>query len=66
MNKAIADLKAAQQSGNFEAYGKALKDLQDAIARYEEAVKAAPAPSASPSGPASPAASPTVSVQPSG
>ncbi|MFB9177472.1 UPF0182 family protein [Dactylosporangium sucinum] len=75
MNKAIADLKAAQQSGDFEAYGKALKALQDAIARYEEAVKAAGAsasPSASPSTGASPGASPapgatpTVSVAPSG
>ncbi|MFD0582445.1 UPF0182 family membrane protein [Dactylosporangium darangshiense] len=68
MNKAIADLKAAQQSGDFEAYGKALKALQDAIARYEDAVKAAganpsPSSSASPSASAGPSASP--SVQPS-
>jgi uncharacterized membrane protein (UPF0182 family) len=68
MNKAIADLKTAQQSGDFEAYGRALKALQDAIARYEEAVKAAPSPTAgaSPSGSASPGASPSVSVQPPG
>ncbi|WVK89480.1 UPF0182 family protein [Dactylosporangium sp. AC04546] len=75
MNKAIADLKAAQLSGDFEAYGKALKALQDAIGRYEEAVKAAgataspsasPGASASPGGSASPGATPTVSVAPSG
>ncbi|WP_426510162.1 UPF0182 family protein [Dactylosporangium sp. McL0621] len=68
MNKAIADLKAAQQSGDFEAYGKALKALQDAIARYEEATKAAgasPSPSGSPSNTTSAGASPSPSVQPS-
>ncbi|WP_433214936.1 UPF0182 family protein [Dactylosporangium sp. CS-047395] len=56
MNKAIADLKAAQQSGDFEAYGRALKALQDAVARYEEATKAA---GATPSPGASPGASPS-------
>ncbi|WP_432985867.1 UPF0182 family membrane protein [Dactylosporangium sp. CA-233914] len=68
MNKAIADLKAAQQSGDFEAYGRALKALQDAIARYEAATKAAsapPSPGASPSTSTSAGASPSPSVQPS-
>ncbi|MFG2037332.1 UPF0182 family protein [Dactylosporangium sp. NPDC048998] len=68
MNKAIADLKAAQQSGDFDAYGKALKALQDAIGRYEDAVKAAgatPTAGASPSATASAGASPSVSPQPS-
>lgn len=69
MNKAIADLKAAQVAGDFEAYGRALKALQDAIGRYEAAVKAAtPAPSASASPGAQPSAStsviPSVSVTP--
>ncbi|MEV8513986.1 UPF0182 family protein [Dactylosporangium sp. NPDC051484] len=67
MNKAIADLKAAQQSGDFDAYGKALKALQDSIGRYEDAVKAAgatPSAGASPGAPASPGASPSVSTQP--
>ncbi|MEV0564671.1 UPF0182 family protein [Dactylosporangium sp. NPDC050588] len=67
MNKAIADLKAAQVAGDFEGYGRALKALQDAIGRYEAAVKAA-TPSASPSVGASPSvsagASPSGSVSP--
>ncbi|MGI5247340.1 UPF0182 family membrane protein [Dactylosporangium sp. CA-139066] len=62
MNKAIADLKAAQQSGDFEAYGKALKALQDAIGQYENAVKAA---GASPSTGASPGPTTTASTNPS-
>ncbi|UAB97572.1 UPF0182 family protein [Dactylosporangium vinaceum] len=64
INKALADLKAAQVSGDPEAYGKALKALQDAVARYQDAVKAAtPAPSGSPSPGAS--GSPSVSGSPS-
>jgi uncharacterized membrane protein (UPF0182 family) len=68
MNKAIADLKAAQQSGDFEAYGRALKALQEAIARYEAAVKAAgatPSPGASPGASPGTSASPGASPQPS-
>jgi uncharacterized membrane protein (UPF0182 family) len=70
MDKALADLKAAQISGDPEAYGRALKALQDAIKRYEDARAASntPAPSASssptPSAPASP--SPSGSTPPSG
>ncbi|WP_432835224.1 UPF0182 family membrane protein [Dactylosporangium sp. CA-092794] len=69
MNKAIADLKTAQQSGDFEAYGKALKALQDAIGQYEAATKAAgatPSPSGSASPSASAGASPSVSAPSSG
>jgi uncharacterized protein len=64
MDKAIADLKAAQQTGDFEGYGKALKSLQDAIKRYEDAKAAAPSgvptpgASATPS-PGAPAPSPS-------
>ncbi|GIG65320.1 hypothetical protein HNR73_000940 [Phytomonospora endophytica] len=41
MNQAIEDLKAAQQSGDFEAYGKALAALDAAIKEYDAAVAAA-------------------------
>ena len=41
INSAIADLAAAQKSGNFEAQGKALADLQKAVDAYRAAEKAA-------------------------
>ncbi len=53
INKALSDLRAAQQKGDVEAYGKALTALQAAVTQYEAAQKAAgtaspsPAPSAS-------------------
>jgi uncharacterized membrane protein (UPF0182 family) len=56
MDKALADLKAAQASGNFEAYGKALQALTDAINRYNQA-RAAQNATPNPSGSASPAPS---------
>jgi uncharacterized membrane protein (UPF0182 family) len=66
MNQAITDAKTAQQSGDFEAYGRALKTLQDAITAYQQAQQAAasasPSPGSSPSG----AASPSGSAAPSG
>jgi uncharacterized membrane protein (UPF0182 family) len=37
IDKAIVDLKAAQQSGDFQAYGRALQELNDAIAQYQRA-----------------------------
>jgi uncharacterized protein len=60
INKAIGELRAAQKAGDFEAYGRALKALDEAVARYEAAVKAAggsPAPGNS--------ASPTPNTTPS-
>jgi uncharacterized membrane protein (UPF0182 family) len=48
IQQAISDLKAAQQSGDFEAQGRALKALDDAVKAYQAA---APAPSAAPSQP---------------
>jgi uncharacterized protein len=45
IDKAIADLRAAQQSGNFDAYGRALQELNDAIAQYQRARGGTPAPS---------------------
>ncbi|WP_422743651.1 UPF0182 family protein [Micromonospora sp. WMMD754] len=63
---AIAEVKAAQTSGDFERYGRALKALDEAMAAFQQAQAAAngpagPAPSgsASPSAPASPAPSPS-------
>jgi uncharacterized membrane protein (UPF0182 family) len=55
LQQAISNLRAAQQSGDFEAYGKALKELDDAIKAWEEANRQSsstpsPGPQATPSG----------------
>jgi uncharacterized protein len=66
IDKALADLKAAQISGDPEAYGKALKALMEAVKRYEDLRAASnnPAPSGSatpaPGGSRSPSATPSV------
>jgi uncharacterized protein len=58
VDKAIADMKAALQAGDFAKYGQAQADLQTAIAAYEKAKAAAKTtPSPAPSGAASPAPS---------
>jgi uncharacterized protein len=50
VNQAITDLRSAQQSGNFEAYGKALTALEAAIKEFQAAQAAAGVtPSSSPS-----------------
>jgi uncharacterized membrane protein (UPF0182 family) len=50
VNKAIEDLKAAQKSGDFEAQGRALRALDEAIKEFQAAQVAAGAtPSPSPS-----------------
>jgi uncharacterized membrane protein (UPF0182 family) len=59
INKALADLKAAQQAGDFEGQGRALKELDDAVKAFNEAQKAAgtpasPAPTTAPSGAGTP------------
>ncbi|MEN3305074.1 MAG: uncharacterized protein V7603_1276 [Micromonosporaceae bacterium] len=68
INKALADLKAAQQTGDFTKYGQALTELNTAIAAYEKAKQAAtptspsspsPSRSASPSSPPSSTGSPS-------
>src|SRR5690606_36900957 len=41
VRKAIDELRAAQQSGNFEQYGRALANLDAALKRFEEAQRAA-------------------------
>jgi uncharacterized membrane protein (UPF0182 family) len=49
INKALADLKAAQQSGNFTQYGTALDELKAAVDAYNAALaQASPKPSGSP------------------
>ncbi len=61
INKALNDLKAAQQAGDFTKYGQALQQLQDAVSEYQKAQQAATAPPGpTPSGSASP--SPAASV----
>jgi uncharacterized membrane protein (UPF0182 family) len=60
INKALSDLKAAQQSGNFTAYGQALDALNAAINEYQQAQQAAgggSTPSPVPSSSVSPAPS---------
>ncbi|MEV4492419.1 UPF0182 family protein [Micromonospora coxensis] len=59
---AIAEVKAAQTSGDFERYGRALKTLDEAMTAFQQAQQAAtptggasPTPSGSPSGSPSPA-----------
>ncbi|MGA5301930.1 UPF0182 family protein [Nucisporomicrobium flavum] len=68
LDKAIADVKAAQQSGDFARYGQALQALDTAMNNFQNAQKAAntPAtPSAGPSTPPStPASTPPSSVAP--
>ncbi|MFJ8581691.1 UPF0182 family protein [Micromonospora sp. NPDC093277] len=62
VQSAITEVKAAQTSGDFERYGRALKALDEAITAFQHAQEAAnPSPAASPSGspPASSPASPS-------
>ncbi|PSK64057.1 hypothetical protein B0E53_03994 [Micromonospora sp. MH33] len=69
VQSAIAEVKAAQASGDFERYGRALKALDEAMAAFQEAQAAAnPSPGPSPSGSpsASPPASPSSSPSPNG
>ncbi|SCG73210.1 UPF0182 family protein [Micromonospora humi] len=64
VQSAIAEVKAAQASGDFERYGRALKALDDAMAAFQRA-QAAAGGSAAPSGSASPAPSASSSPSPS-
>ncbi|KAB1150891.1 hypothetical protein F6X68_17835, partial [Micromonospora sp. AMSO12t] len=74
---AIAEVRAAQTSGDFERYGRALKALDEALTAFQRAQQAAstpasPAPGASapasptPSAPASPAPGGSASPTPGG
>jgi uncharacterized protein len=49
IQKALADLKAAQQKGDWVAQGHAFEDLEKAIQDFDKASAASPATSASPS-----------------
>ncbi|MEV4707271.1 UPF0182 family protein [Actinoplanes sp. NPDC049316] len=68
LDKAIADVKAAQQSGDFARYGQALQALDTAMTNFQNAQKAANpavAPSAGPSAPSStPASTPPSAAAP--
>jgi uncharacterized membrane protein (UPF0182 family) len=44
INKALADLKKAQQDGAFAAQGQALEELNNAIAAYEKALNSTGSP----------------------
>jgi uncharacterized protein len=65
VDKAIADVRSAQQSGDFARYGQALQALETAMNNFEAARNAAagatPAPNASatPSAPANPSGNPS-------
>ncbi|MCW3839406.1 UPF0182 family protein [Micromonospora yasonensis] len=62
VQSAIGEVKAAQASGDFERYGRALKALDEAMTAFQEAQAAAnpsPAPAASGSPSASPPAAPS-------
>jgi uncharacterized protein len=70
LDQAIANVKAAQQSGDFAKYGQALQALDSAMTNFQNAQKAAgstAAPTAGPSTSAAPSAAPSVvpSVNPS-
>jgi len=58
VRKAIDEVRAAQQSGDFERYGRALANLDAALKRFEEAQRragvASPGPTPSPSPDSSP------------
>jgi uncharacterized membrane protein (UPF0182 family) len=57
LDKAIADVKAAQASGDFVKYGQALQALETAMTNFQNAQKAAGTPAAGPSVPPSSAPS---------
>jgi uncharacterized membrane protein (UPF0182 family) len=61
INKALADLKAGQISGDPQKYGAALAELQTAVAAYQKALQALPNPTGTPT----PTAPPTSPVTPS-
>ncbi|MFI5487459.1 UPF0182 family protein [Micromonospora echinaurantiaca] len=60
---AITEVRAAQASGDFERYGRALKALDEALTAFQQAQQAA-APAATPTPGGSPAASPSGSAPP--
>ncbi|GAA2713588.1 UPF0182 family protein [Micromonospora olivasterospora] len=63
---AIDEVKAAQASGDFERYGRALKALDEAMTAFQQAQKAATPASPAASAPPSGSPSPTPSTAPGG
>jgi uncharacterized membrane protein (UPF0182 family) len=61
IQQAINDLRAAQQSGDFDKYGQALKALEEAVKAYQAAQQSAggAAPAATPPRPSASASPPT-------
>jgi uncharacterized protein len=69
VDKALADLKTAQQQGDFAKYGQALTELQTAVDAYQKAKQAAAQvtpPSPGPSGSPAPTPSTSGSSAPNG
>lgn len=64
IQKALADLKTAQQAGDFQAQGKALADLDAAIKEFQAAMSGTPTASSSPSPGTSTSPSPPASPTP--
>lgn len=58
VQSAIVEVKAAQTSGDFERYGRALKALDEAMAAFQQAQQASALPAPEPAPTGSPAASP--------
>jgi len=48
IDQALEDLRRAQESGDFEAYGRALADLERAVQAFEEATGGQAPPVSSP------------------
>ncbi|MCI4062525.1 UPF0182 family protein [Micromonospora sp. R77] len=65
VQSAIAEVKAAQTSGDFERYGRALKTLDEAMTAFQQA-QSATTPSSAPAPSGSAPASPPVSPSPNG
>ncbi|MGN9812169.1 UPF0182 family membrane protein [Micromonospora sp. BQ11] len=63
---AIAEVRAAQTSGDFERYGRALKALDEAMAAFQAAQGTNARPTPTPSGTASPTARGTAAPTPGG
>ncbi|MGW5671490.1 UPF0182 family membrane protein [Micromonospora sp. NPDC003776] len=64
VQNAIGEVKAAQESGDFERYGRALKALDEAMTAFQEA-QASANPSPAPTTSGSPSAAPPNSPSPS-
>lgn len=66
LDKAIADVKAAQKSGDFAKYGQALQALDTAMTNFQNAQKSANTPASPPAGtsapPSTPASAPPASA----